>query len=787
MNKSAMPSDWLRRYGVAAGVIGLALLTGGFVWSGSVSQTLTGSGLLPHGVCYTWNPQLIGLHLVSDVLIGIAYFSIPATIMYFVRKRRDLPFNWMFALFGVFIIACGLTHWMEVVTLWAPQYWIAGALKAVTAVASVATAIALVWLVPQVMAMPSVAQLRDAKSALEAEVAERRHIEQQLRDAQEPLEARVGQRTRDLAAAQAESQQKSEWLEVTLSSIGDAVIATGRSGEITLINKVAAELTGWPPEAAIGQPIEAVFRTFNEQTREPTVNPALRAIEQDTTVGLANQTVLVARDNCETPIDDCASPIHDRNGNILGAVLIFRNIAGRQQMERRFRQIVEYSPGAIVMVGEAGVIVMVNSQTEKMFGYPRHELLGQSIDMLVPERFRHAHPGLRHGFFAAPGARAMGAGRDLYALRRDGSEFPVEIGLNPIETEEGPMVLSAIVDITRRKDSDLQQARLAAIVSGSDDAIISKGLDGIVWTWNKSAERLFGYSEQEMIGRPILQLIPAERRNEEAEILARIARGELVHHFESVRRASDGRLKDVSIALSPIRLDGKIVGASTIVRDIAERKQREERIRAALAEKELLLSEIHHRVKNNLQVIDSLLDLQVDRIEDLAVRGILRDSQNRIRSMLLIHQTLYQSHDFARVDFQNFIGQLVPALIESYAVDASRIAWHIDAGRVQLPINVAIPCGLIVNELVTNALKHGFPEGAAGNIWVGIGLQPTGEAILMVSNDGVPIVHGIDFATSGTLGMRLVNLLTRQIGGRLEVLSAGATRFRVCFFPEGGP
>jgi PAS domain S-box-containing protein len=306
---------------------------------------------------------------------------------------------------------------------------------------------------------------------------------------------------------------------------------------------------------------------------------------------------------------------------------------------------------------------MANLAAERIFGYARNELVEQPVENLVPARFHHAHPGYRQGFLAEPNARAMGAGRDLYGRRKDGSEFPVEIGLNPIETQAGSMVLSAIVDIT-------------------------------------------------------------------------------------------------------------------------ERKHREERIRAALQEKELLLGEIHHRVKNNLQIVDSLLDLQAGRIDDPAVQMMLRDSQNRIRSMSLIHQTLYQSKDFARVDFQHFIGQLVPVLMASYATDADRVVLHIDAQQVQLPINVAIPCGLIINELVTNALKHGFPAAAAGNIWVELTQQFANEVMLAVSNDGVAIAPELDFTRMETLGMQLVNLLTQQIQGRLVIQRAGPTQFRVCF-PTG--
>ena len=261
-----------------------------------------------------------------------------------------------------------------------------------------------------------------------------------------------------------------------------------------------------------------------------------------------------------------------------------------EKSEARFRQVVESAPNAMVMINADGLIEMVNAQAERLFGYPRGEILGRPVEMLVPERYRPNHPHLRGLVFGDPQSGPMG---DLYGLRKDGSEFPVEIGLNPIETEEGPMVLSAIVDIS-------------------------------------------------------------------------------------------------------------------------DRKQKEERIHAALKEKDVLLGEIHHRVKNNLQVVYSLLQLQSANIKDETALKLLTESQNRIRSMALIHQKLYESKDFASVDFKDFLDSLAPILVSSYSVDPVGVTLAISAAEVSLPINAAIPCGLIVNELVSNALKHAFPGRPAG-------------------------------------------------------------------------
>lgn len=331
-----------------------------------------------------------------------------------------------------------------------------------------------------------------------------------------------------------------------------------------------------------------------------------------------------------------------------------------EKSEARFRGVVEAAPNAMVMIGANGQIEMVNAQTELVFGYSRVELLGQPIEMLVPERFRGHHPKLRGAFFGDLQSRPMGAGRDLYGLRKDGSEFPVEIGLNPIETEEGTMVLSAIVDIS-------------------------------------------------------------------------------------------------------------------------DRKHKEDRIQAALEEKEVLLGEIHHRVKNNLQVIHSLLYLQSSKSEDDAVRRILMESQNRIRSMALIHQTLYESKDFAKVNFRKFLDTLVPNLVSSYSVDAGLVTLSISADEVSLPIDSAIPCGLIVNELISNALKHAFPDGQRGRIDVALTRESNSDVVLSVSDGGVGLPEMLDTARSATLGLQLVTLLADQLRGDLAIHRSNPTAFRLQF------
>jgi len=257
-----------------------------------------------------------------------------------------------------------------------------------------------------------------------------------------------------------------------------------------------------------------------------------------------------------------------------------RNDEALRRSEERFRRVVEASPSAMVMIGRRGIIQMVNAQTERVFGYSRSELLGKSVEILIPERFRREHPNLRGDYFDSPEPRPMGKGRIFYGRRKDGSEFPIEIGLNPVENDNEPMVLSAIVDVSDRQQANLQASYLAAIVASSGDAIIGKALDGTITSWNPAAQRLFGYSESFAIGQSISLLIPPDRSAEEDNILAILRRGDRLDHFETVRRRADGTDIDVSLTVSPIRdISGKIVGASKIVRDITELKYSADRLR----------------------------------------------------------------------------------------------------------------------------------------------------------------------------------------------------------------
>ena len=245
----------------------------------------------------------------------------------------------------------------------------------------------------------------------------------------------------------------------------------------------------------------------------------------------------------------------------------------------QYRALLDAAPDAIVTVDQSGTIVVVNAPAEKLFGYRRDELIGRPAELLISEHFRGQHSAQHSRFLVTPSERPQVAGLELFGLRKDGSEFPAEIRLSPLDTKWGILVSSAIRDISDRRRTEEDLRRLASIVACSDDAIVGKTLEGIITSWNAGAERMYGYSAKEAIGASVSLLTPVDRLDEIPEMLDRVKRGEIVDHLETLRVRKDGRTFSTEITVSPIRdAMERIVGVSTIGRDISVRKGAEKHL-----------------------------------------------------------------------------------------------------------------------------------------------------------------------------------------------------------------
>lgn len=330
---------------------------------------------------------------------------------------------------------------------------------------------------------------------------------------------------------------------------------------------------------------------------------------------------------------------------------------------------------------------------------------------------------------------------------------------------------------------------LARIVDIADDAIISIDSDSKIRLFNQGAERIFGYSPAEILGRSLSVLIPARFRHIHPEYVGEFAKSPTASRPMAQRGGIYGVRKNgkefpAEASISKVEVDGSQV-LTVILRDVSETRLVERTLRSALEEKQVLLREVHHRVKNNLQVVSSLLNLQARSAPDEEVSRAFEECRHRIQSMALIHEQLYESEDFADVDFPEYIRQLAQRLFRSYNVHPGRVELHTEIGPVRLGINTAVPCGLILNELLSNSLKYAFPGAGGGAITIRVEKMQDESVLMSLSDDGVGLPPEVGFWNTKTLGLRLVRLLVRQIDGEIELAGPPGAEFRIRFSLDG--
>lgn len=593
-----------------------------------------------------------------------------------------------------------------------------------------------------------------------------------------------------------------------VASAADAIIGATIDGTIISWNRGAQQLFGHSSAESIGRNIRIIV----PEARREEIDDVIRCSAAGTPVQHM-RTVRALPDGRSVHVALTVSPVWESRGHVFGISAIARDITELVHAKARFRLAVEASPSAMLMVAETGDILMLNAEAERLFGYPRDELIGQPVQILIPERMRATHPEFRRRFAQQPQVRAMGAGRELFGLRRDGTEVPVEIGLNPIETAEGPVVLCSIVDISERRWGE-EKFRLA--VEASPNGIVMVDDDGIIVLVNAETERMFGYSPGELTGSAIERLVPLRFQ------------GQHVHHRRDFTTApearamgtgrdlhglrKEGREFPVEVGLNPITTpQGRFV-LCTIV-DITARKQAElvlarqaEELARSNEELEQFAYVASHDLQEPLRMVSSYTALLADRygenLDDAAHRYIhfAQDGATRMRG--LIDDLLAFSRVRSRgreIVATNAASALERALhVLHIAIDSSgaRIDTQVDADVLADTIQLT----QVFQNLISNSLKFraeappelvitSHREGATVTFGVrdnGIGISPEhAERVFQMFQR----LHTREAYEGTGIGLALCRRIVERHGGKIWIESDGVDGSTVLFTlqaAEGG-
>jgi PAS domain S-box-containing protein len=380
------------------------------------------------------------------------------------------------------------------------------------------------------------------------------------------------------------------------------------------------------------------------------------------------------------------------------------------------------------------------------------------------------------------GTPLMIEGRVIGAIAVQNYHDPLCYSEKDIEILElfSHQIAIAIDKNSKERELKESEERFRIIFEEAEDVIFIKDEKMNFIFINPYFEKVFKVKKEKLLGRTFLEFtnkkeLALEIKEEDKVVFG----GKTLNKIKKF----DVKGNDIFLDLTKIPLkndNGKTIGICGIARDITERIKTNEQIKSSLKEKEIMLKEIHHRVKNNMQIINSMLKMQSRFITDQKTLNIFKESQNRIKSMALIHEKLYLSESLSDIDFKNYIHQLIKYLIMSYNINSNNIVFIVDIGDITIDIENAVPCGLIINELISNSLKHAFPEGRSGEIFISVSADKDKYA-LVIKNDGIDFPEEIDTDNTKTLGLRLVHTLVNQLDGKIEINKTGGVEFKITF------
>jgi PAS domain S-box-containing protein len=592
-------------------------------------------------------------------------------------------------------------------------------------------------------------------------------------------------------------RQSEEKFRAVAESATDAIITVDSNGIITFFNHSLLQLFGYTKKELSGQPVS----TFIPEGHKNEHINGMKSFKsgQLHRTGKTSMAIGLKKDGTEFPCEMSLSAW--KSGENTYFTSIIRDLTERQKVEEalieseeKFRRIFHNANDMISLnlmseEGMPGRFLEVNDVASERLGYTRDELLNMSPPDIVAPENQVEMPGNAR-VLIEKGHNTF----EIVHLTKDGKRIPVEVNNHLINYNGREICLAISRDITERKKAEdaLKLSRIRLSNSMDLAHLANWELDPYkqMFIFNDKFYSMLG-TTAEIEGSYHMSIeyyIKEYVHPEDAQFIAEgmkksLAIGEPTFgkDFENRIIRRDGATRYLAIHMRVIpATESRITHVYGAVQDITEQKMVEEKLKESLEEKEMLLKEIHHRVKNNLMVISSLLNLQSQYIKDKEAQGIFKESQNRAKSMALIHERLYRSTDLKRIDFGDYIRTLTNDLFHTYVTDPSKVRLNMNVENLMVDINTTVPLGLIVNELLTNSMKHGFIDGREGEIHIDF-YKENKTFVLIVGDTGVGFPKYLDFQNTSTLGLQLVNNLTNQLDGNIELNRDNGTEFKITF------
>lgn len=635
-------------------------------------------------------------------------------------------------------------------------------------------------------------ELHNTREQLNREIDRLTTSNQILQTANHDLECKLQHQKESFHTELYESEKKYRNLVQTSQEL---IWSVDIKGLLTFVNSAAERIYGYEPPEMIGRRFTEFLIPENKLLQVQIFEQLLdKSSIQPTAPNYDYEIVHIRKDG--TPVHLRVNSIVDQaeNGTILGLTGTATDISDRKRSEEALQKttdqlwaVLNAVPGLISWIGSDLRYIGVNQHLATSFKRSPESFVGEKIGFI--ERETNFTKLLRNFFDDS--------------VQQTSQEMDIEINgsvrnylIVAQKYDQGTAAVSVGIDISDRKRAEAQKTKLITSLQESEHkfrSLYEATSDAVMllneqefFDCNPATLTIFGCTnKQEFYGKHPSEFSPLfQPSGQDSASLStqkiNIAMATGSCRFDWIHQRLDGSEFPAEVLLNVMEINGKKF-LQAVVRDITDRKRDEDQIKASLAEKEVLLQEIHHRVKNNLQVISSLLRLQSRYIQDNRVIEMLKESQNRVRSMALVHEQLYQSQDLSNIDFAEYIENLAHNLFQAYEINSPVIKLQTNIAPCKLNIDTAVPCGLIINELVTNSLKYAFSGEIQGKIKIDFSLDNNGVCVLLVSDTGIGFPKDLDYRNARTLGLRLVGSLVRQIRGNITLLATLGTVFQITF------